>query len=286
MPATFVKGKKNEELWEKAKKIVEKQYKDIDKESDQYWALVTGVYKQSGGKIANAQENSNVKIRRVVEALFNSRKKSLNEAKIGNYDVPYGLNTIIKIEKDLNYKRIKVGTYWKITDYDGGSGDYVLTQVNITTGKELAGKPWYQGNSYISKWEKEGMISIAKNTDVKTKRDVTEGIYDNNNLADANSYYTITYPVSMYIPSGAKIANPYMGNTNMFEVEYQRILPQVGDEIHNLINGTFYISQTGKNLIPVLPEIPHDTPLRSKEEIRVKFDMRGLQKIEKSRILV
>lgn len=48
MPA-FVK---DEELWEKAKEIVRKQYKKSEKDGDEFWRLVTGVYKQAGGNRA------------------------------------------------------------------------------------------------------------------------------------------------------------------------------------------------------------------------------------------
>jgi len=45
----FVKTERDEELWEKAKEIVKKQYGKTEADGDEFWKLVTGVYKQAGG---------------------------------------------------------------------------------------------------------------------------------------------------------------------------------------------------------------------------------------------
>ena len=50
MPS-WLKGKRNEELWSKAQEIVKKEYDKTEKD-DGFWALVTGVYKKSGGTIS------------------------------------------------------------------------------------------------------------------------------------------------------------------------------------------------------------------------------------------
>jgi hypothetical protein len=165
MPTNFVKGKKNEELWVKAKKIVEKEYKLTEKDGDKFFALVTGVYKKSGGEIANSSESPVLRRRIIIDALF--------EAKIGNYEVPYGLGSIVTIEKDLSYKRITVGTSWKITDYDGGSGGYVMTPVG-KSGKELKGDPWYIGGVKIARWDKDGKVSVQSKTNEEVESIISD----------------------------------------------------------------------------------------------------------------
>ena len=48
MPPTWVK---DEGKWSKAKDVVREQYPDVDADSDRFYALVAGVYKQSGGEM-------------------------------------------------------------------------------------------------------------------------------------------------------------------------------------------------------------------------------------------
>lgn len=43
MPLNAVKY---EDLWNRAKKIVDKQYPDVPRGSDRYWSLVMALYKQ------------------------------------------------------------------------------------------------------------------------------------------------------------------------------------------------------------------------------------------------
>ena len=50
----FVKTERDEHLWEKAKEIVKKQYGKTEEDGDEFWALVTGVYKKAGGHIGKA----------------------------------------------------------------------------------------------------------------------------------------------------------------------------------------------------------------------------------------
>jgi len=38
-----------ERLWDKAKGVVDSQYKDVDKESDDYWKLTMGIFKNMLG---------------------------------------------------------------------------------------------------------------------------------------------------------------------------------------------------------------------------------------------
>ena len=41
---------KDEDKWEKAKKIVKKEYEIDEDDNDNFWALVMGVYKKMKGK--------------------------------------------------------------------------------------------------------------------------------------------------------------------------------------------------------------------------------------------
>jgi hypothetical protein len=61
MPS-WVKGKKDEELWDKAKAIVTKEYKLTEKDGEKFWKLVTGVYKKSGGEV-DSNESTQVAVR-------------------------------------------------------------------------------------------------------------------------------------------------------------------------------------------------------------------------------
>lgn len=55
MPS-WIKGKDNEEKWEKAKEIVKKQYSLTEDDGEDFWKLVVGVYKRMGGEIKKADE--------------------------------------------------------------------------------------------------------------------------------------------------------------------------------------------------------------------------------------
>lgn len=49
MPKGVVKTKRDEHLWNKAKSIARKQYPGISEDSDRFWKIVQGIYKQSRG---------------------------------------------------------------------------------------------------------------------------------------------------------------------------------------------------------------------------------------------
>jgi uncharacterized Zn ribbon protein len=90
---------------------------------------------------------------------FGYEEKSTYESS-GNIEFKVG--DIIKILKDFKYKRISVGTAWKIISYDRGVGDYEMIKVNPNTGKETSDKkPWFQGSGYLEKWLKEGIIEVV-----------------------------------------------------------------------------------------------------------------------------
>jgi hypothetical protein len=50
----FIKTGRDEELWQKAKGIVEKEYSKTEADGDEYWKLVTAVYKKAGGSIGKS----------------------------------------------------------------------------------------------------------------------------------------------------------------------------------------------------------------------------------------
>lgn len=45
---------KDDDLWERAKGIVRREYRDVPEGSDRFWRLVTGAYKQAGGTMQKA----------------------------------------------------------------------------------------------------------------------------------------------------------------------------------------------------------------------------------------
>lgn len=66
MPS-FIKTPKDEERWEKAKELVRKQYGKTEKDGEEFWRLVTGVYKQAGGHVEHdALQKSLMDIREMV----------------------------------------------------------------------------------------------------------------------------------------------------------------------------------------------------------------------------
>lgn len=54
----FIKTPEDEERWEKAKEIVRKQYGKTEKDGEEFWKLVTGVYKRMGGHTGDHIEKS------------------------------------------------------------------------------------------------------------------------------------------------------------------------------------------------------------------------------------
>lgn len=47
---------KDEDKWEKAKKIVKKEYNLSEKDEEKFWRLVTGIYKRMGGEIKASED--------------------------------------------------------------------------------------------------------------------------------------------------------------------------------------------------------------------------------------
>jgi len=50
MPSNVVKTKRDEELWNKAKQLVHKQYPDLTEKDKRFWKLVMGIYQKMKGK--------------------------------------------------------------------------------------------------------------------------------------------------------------------------------------------------------------------------------------------
>jgi hypothetical protein len=68
----WVKGDRNEYLWDKAKKIVKKEY-SIGEDDDDFWKLVVGVYKKSGGDIVKNNEAKRKTVSSILDSLRSSR---------------------------------------------------------------------------------------------------------------------------------------------------------------------------------------------------------------------
>ena len=56
MPA-WIQTEHDENLWEKAKEIVKKEYRLTEKDGYKFWVSVTGMYKKIGGKIKRLKKN-------------------------------------------------------------------------------------------------------------------------------------------------------------------------------------------------------------------------------------
>jgi len=51
---------KDEDKWKQAKKVVKDEYGKDENDGDDFWKLVTGVYKQMGGKTEGAFQGQNI----------------------------------------------------------------------------------------------------------------------------------------------------------------------------------------------------------------------------------
>ena len=65
MPA-FVKTKKDEEVWARAKARVKEQYPDISEESDRFWALTTSIYKSMNKGSNNMKKSASGVVARLM----------------------------------------------------------------------------------------------------------------------------------------------------------------------------------------------------------------------------
>ncbi len=78
------------------------------------------------------------------------------------------------------------------------------------------------------------------------KQFINEGRYDNNNLDEPNSYYTVTKPFKIYIKSGDRPAG-YYGASQVYEPIYKEVFARPGDEIQNLHGGKFFKGEASNN---------------------------------------
>ena len=105
---------KDEELWERAKKIVKKQYKLSEKDGDKFWKLVMGVYKQGGGKMKKKTKKS--------EQLYLDLEKSEKRYTILRWNGDEGDDVLFVVKDNLTGKQSLFSPYapelvdW--TDFD------------------------------------------------------------------------------------------------------------------------------------------------------------------------
>jgi hypothetical protein len=81
------KEKDAEDYWDKAKSIVNKEYGDIERDTEQYYALVMGVYKKmlgmKEGQAINTTTSTNI-------SNFPTHKTGFGKKKRGYKDFYYG----------------------------------------------------------------------------------------------------------------------------------------------------------------------------------------------------
>ncbi len=105
---------KDEDKWEKSKEIVKKQYNLSEKDEEDFWKLVTGVYKKMGGEIRSPKEGSVIinKVNINENRMFFDQKRadsiiqskgysSFDEYMKKEYDIPKSYYEI-KADGDMN----------------------------------------------------------------------------------------------------------------------------------------------------------------------------------------
>lgn len=101
MPVEFIK---DEELWEKAKKIVKDQYNLSEKDGEKFWKLVMGVYKQGGGKLKKKKMQKS-------EYLYLDLEKSENRYTILRWNGEDGEDALFVIKDNLTGKQTLFSPY-------------------------------------------------------------------------------------------------------------------------------------------------------------------------------
>jgi len=147
MPS-FVKTEKDEELWNKAKEIVQKEYNKSESDGDDYWRLVTGIYKRMVGGHAEKSIYSLSEL-----TLLNGY--SLQKSKNKSSDTPEG------VHKDL-----PPGGVWRTI-----RGHHVY----IVNGKIVAGSVphvWKTGQ-YVA-MDKETMAKHQAKLDEKAEKETAK----------------------------------------------------------------------------------------------------------------
>lgn len=119
-------------------------------------------------------------------------------------------------------------------------------------------------------------------SDIINKYLVTEG---KSNLAPANSYYRVIKPFDIYVLSGHEKSNAYYGSANILRPIFKKFKAVVGDEIHNLYGGLFWVPKGGGQLggggYTIHLTKPDFSPFE-RGGVYDKFDMKKLEQIDKT----
>ena len=115
--------------------------------------------------------------------------------------------------------------------------------------------------------------------DIK-KNEINESMYEYNNLPEANSYHKVIKPFDIWVYSGSEHRGEHYGNSKIYRGVYKKTKANVGDEIHNLVGGLFYVPKTGR---PVEMKTKEPTDRGAFEHGRDwnTFDLKKLQEIPK-----
>ncbi len=77
-------------------------------------------------------------------------------------------------------------------------------------------------------------------------KSLVEGMNEHNNLPEANSYHKVIKPFDIWVYTNSEHRGEYYGNAKIYRGVYQKSKAKVGDEIHNLVGGLFYVPKTGR----------------------------------------
>lgn len=110
---------------------------------------------------------------------------------------------------------------------------------------------------------------------------MNEGLYDYNNLDEANSVYKVIEPFDIYILSDWKESNASIGSNRIMEPIYKKITTKIGDTISNLHGGVFYNYVWVKNQDPTRCYINEPEEFSPFEKGRRKRQEYPLDKLEK-----
>lgn len=89
------------------------------------------------------------------------------------------------------------------------------------------------------------------------KKLVKEGYGEYNNLPDSNSYHKVIKPFDIWVLSGSEHRGEHYGNSKIYRGVYKKTKAKVGDEIHNLPGGLFYVPKSG-NPVEMKTDEPSD----------------------------
>jgi len=150
-----------------------------------------------------------------------------------------------------------------------GSPDYSWTIIFDISNRLKEGE-------YKLKYDNLNMTEEVYNP-AKEKR-IKEGMGEYNNLPDSNSYHKVIKPFDIWVLTGSTHKGEHYGNAKIYTGDYQQTKAKVGDEIHNLAGGLFYVPKSGSP-VKMKTDKPSDRGAFERGRDFNGFDLKKLQSI-------